>query len=154
LSSAAAEDASALQARDAGGGGGSGGAVLLEAGRSMQLGSEVIDVTGGLGGLGAVGNHGGSGGSGVVRFNTPTGTESIAFLETFVTPDAAVQSDPVASNDIANVALWVITISPGQSATLTCKAVQSSMVMLVVYVRCGMSLLRSMQVTLISTKSN
>jgi hypothetical protein len=88
---------------DAGGGGGSGGAVLLEAGRSMQLGSEVIDVTGGLGGLGAVGNHGGSGGSGVVRFNTPTGTESIAFLETFVTPDAAVQSDPVASNDIANV---------------------------------------------------
>ncbi|MGY8964071.1 MAG: hypothetical protein ACKVKT_11005, partial [Rhodospirillales bacterium] len=44
---------------DAGGGGGSGGAVLLEAGGIMQLGPNVVDVSGGDGGLGAVGNDGG-----------------------------------------------------------------------------------------------
>jgi len=88
---------------DAGGGGGSGGAVLLEAGGTMQLGSEVIDVSGGLGGLGAVGNHGGDGGSGVVRFNTATGLEALTFCEDAVEPDFAVQSNPGAMNDVANV---------------------------------------------------
>ncbi|MAU94059.1 MAG: hypothetical protein CMJ93_07615 [Planctomycetes bacterium] len=88
---------------DAGGGGGSGGAVLLEAAGTMQLGPEVIDVSGGLGGLGAVGNHGGDGGSGVVRFNTATGLESLAFCEDAVEPDFAVQSNPVALDDVPNV---------------------------------------------------
>ena len=88
---------------DAGGGGGSGGAVLLEAGRTMQLGPNVVDVSGGFGGLGAVGNHGGDGGSGVVRFNTATGTELLSTLESFVTPDTAVQSNPITMNDVANV---------------------------------------------------
>jgi hypothetical protein len=90
---------------DAGGGGGSGGAVLLEAGGTMQLGPEVIDVSGGLGGHGAVGNHGGDGGSGVVRFNTATGNELLPLLESFVTPDEAVQSDPVTMNDVPNVGI-------------------------------------------------
>jgi hypothetical protein len=90
---------------DAGGGGGSGGAVLLEAGRTMQLGPDVVDVSGGSGGLGAVGNHGGDGGSGVVRFNTATGTEQLSTLESFVEPDAAVQSDPVAMNNVPNVGI-------------------------------------------------
>ncbi|MDP6963710.1 MAG: hypothetical protein QGF46_06040, partial [Planctomycetota bacterium] len=88
---------------DAGGGGGSGGAVLLEAGRSLQLASNIINVSGGNGGLGAVGNNGGDGGSGVVRFNTATGLETIGQLESWVTPDVAVQQDPVLSNNIPNV---------------------------------------------------
>jgi hypothetical protein len=99
-------DASALlygPPGDAGGGGGSGGAVLLEAGRTMQLGSNVVDVSGGFGGLGAVGNHGGDGGSGVVRFNTADGTEPLSTLEDAVKPDAAVQFDPVAMNNMPNV---------------------------------------------------
>ena len=79
---------------DAGGGGGSGGAVLLEAGRTMQLGPDVVDVSGGLGGLGAVGNHGGAGGSGVVRFNTATGEEDLSFCTDAVEPPEAVQSNP------------------------------------------------------------
>jgi len=88
---------------DAGGGGGSGGAILLEAGRSLQLADDIILVDGGQGGRGAVGNNGGDGGSGVVRFNTATGAELLTNLEAWVSPDVAVQSDPELLNDIPNV---------------------------------------------------
>ncbi|MBC8369830.1 MAG: hypothetical protein H8E25_07510 [Planctomycetes bacterium] len=88
---------------DAGGGGGSGGAILLEAGRGIQIADDMIIVDGGLGGKGAVGNDGGKGGSGVVRFNTATGLETIDDLRTWVSPDVAVEKNPVLLNGIPNV---------------------------------------------------
>ncbi|MFT7516333.1 MAG: hypothetical protein ACI84O_000108 [Myxococcota bacterium] len=90
---------------DAGGGGGSGGAILLEAGRTLQIADESIVVEGGSGGLGAVGNHGGAGGSGVVRFNTATGSETISDLQSWVSPDIAVESNPILSNGVPNVGI-------------------------------------------------
>lgn len=88
---------------DAGGGGGSGGSILLQTGGPLQMISDGIDVNGGRGGLGSAGNHGGSGGSGVVRFDTPTGGESLTLLQDLVTPNEAVELSPIGMPNAANV---------------------------------------------------
>jgi hypothetical protein len=90
---------------DAGGGGGSGGAVLVQANGPLQLSPDAISVRGGRGGTGAAGNNGGAGGSGVVRFETSTGSETLATLQGFVAPDAAVDLAKIGSAGSANVAV-------------------------------------------------
>jgi hypothetical protein len=88
---------------DAGGGGGSGGAVLVQANGPLQMGLDVISVQGGRGGQGAAGNDGGAGGGGVVRFETATGGESLTDLESYVTPDSAVDLTPIGLPGVPNV---------------------------------------------------
>ncbi|HEX9793456.1 MAG TPA: Ig-like domain-containing protein [Planctomycetota bacterium] len=92
---------------DAGGGGGAGGAVLVEVNGALgAVGPEAIDVNGGAGGIGAAGNHGGAGGAGLVRFQTATGGESLAALQGLVTPDIAVDLDPIGAFGVPNVGVF------------------------------------------------
>ncbi|MDP7246668.1 MAG: Ig-like domain-containing protein [Planctomycetota bacterium] len=87
---------------DAGGGGGSGGSILLQAGGILDVGSNTLSLSGGEGGLGSVGNHGGDGGSGVIRFETNAGDETLAALQTLVSPDESVDLAPIGSSGLPN----------------------------------------------------
>jgi hypothetical protein len=88
---------------DAGGGGGSGGSLLLQAGGTIDVSSNSLQLNGGSGGLGSAGNHGGSGGSGLARFETETGLETLANLQTWVSPDESVELTPIGSPGMPNV---------------------------------------------------
>lgn len=89
---------------DAGGGAGSGGSILLQICGDLQVDADAISVAGGEGGLGSVGNHGGDGGSGLIRFETATGSQSLAELQAMVMPDEAVDLTPIGQNGVPNVA--------------------------------------------------
>ncbi|KAA3608180.1 MAG: hypothetical protein DWQ01_14000 [Planctomycetota bacterium] len=88
---------------DAGGGGGSGGGILIQVAGDMTVDPDAVDVQGGRGGIGSAGNHGGEGGSGLVRFETATGSESLATLQAMVVPDGAVDLAPIGQAGSANV---------------------------------------------------
>lgn len=98
---------------DAGGGGGSGGAALLQAGSLIQANLDAISLEGGAGGLGSAGNHGGAGGGGLVRVETQTGSESLATLEGFVTPNTAVDLAPIGAAGTPNVGVIATELAGG-----------------------------------------
>ncbi|RMH02023.1 MAG: hypothetical protein D6702_09630 [Planctomycetota bacterium] len=90
---------------DAGGGGGSGGAILLQTSGTLTVAPDAFRLDGGRGGKGSAGNHGGAGGAGVMRFETPTGSESLATLQGMVSPDVSVDLAPIGSPGQPNVAV-------------------------------------------------
>jgi len=98
---------------DAGGGGGSGGSILFQVyGNLNEIAPDSLRLGGGKGGLGSAGNHGGDGGSGLIRFETLTGSESLAALQALVDPDAAVDLTPIGQPGAPNVAPH-LTSMPG-----------------------------------------
>jgi len=88
---------------DAGGGGGAGGGILIQTSGSLQLGADVFQLDGGRGGIGSAGNHGGAGGAGLIRFETATGGESLALLQSSVAPDSSVELAPIGQPGVANL---------------------------------------------------
>ena len=105
------------QPGDGGGGGGSGGSALLQIGGDIQVVPDGISLEGGRGGLGSAGNHGGAGGSGLARFETATGTETLALLQSWVTPDEAVDLAPIGQAGVPNRIKSDLSI-PGTTADL------------------------------------
>ncbi len=91
---------------DAGGGGGSGGAILLQTNSSLTVSADALLLSGGRGGKGSAGNHGGAGGAGLIRFETPTGSEPLVTLQGMVSPDESVELTPIGQPGVANVAAF------------------------------------------------
>lgn len=101
---------------DAGGGGGSGGSLLIQVGAVLQADLDAISVIGGRGGIGSAGNNGGTGGSGLVRIETATGLESLAFLQDRIAPDGAVDLAPIGSAGQANISTIAVAFTGGDVA--------------------------------------
>ncbi|MCH2113150.1 MAG: hypothetical protein MK213_09855, partial [Planctomycetes bacterium] len=106
------------QPGDAGGGGGSGGSLLMRNSGLLQVTSESIQLSGGRGGVGSAGNHGGDGGAGVARFETASGSESLATLQAMVTPDQSIELSPIGSPGVPNIGSYS-GISPGTTGDLS-----------------------------------